>query len=361
MRSFLSKALPTLTAALLSVASVASADNKVTYDQGYPVDESQMKGIYNSQASIDVESSWDFYVNGGFIYWFAKEQGLDFGVMQTPRLSITGSTYDMLDFPFEYKPGFKAGVGTHFDYDDWNVYAQYTRLMFRKSHYVVDPVTTSDLFSTWDSSPYLTNPYFDLKTCWKLSFNIVDLECSRPYFVGKKLSFTPHAGLRGGWINQRYNLTGGEKTLSTLRSLNKSNTWLTGIKAGVDTNWTIGGGFRFLGNAAGSLNYQHCEANQFIDTYVTALGPSSTHTVIKRIGDEKGQITPNFEAALGMGWGTYLDNNNWHFDITAAYEFTYYWNQNKMRSLNDASSNFIDGDAGDLMLHGLTMNARVDF
>ena len=57
MRSFLSKALPTLTAALLSVASVASADNKVTYDQGYPVDESQMKGIYNSQASIDVESS----------------------------------------------------------------------------------------------------------------------------------------------------------------------------------------------------------------------------------------------------------------------------------------------------------------
>ncbi len=352
MRSFLSKALPTMIAALFSVASLVSAENKVAYDQGYEVDETQLKGIYNTSASIDVESSWDFYANGSFIYWFAKEQGLELGTFFP---TTTPLNLKPINFPFTYKPGFKVGMGTHFNHDDWNVYAQYTRLMFRKGHYVTAPITSYTIHPFWNMVPLS-----DLSARWKLNFNMFDLECARPYFVGKKISFTPHTGLRGGWINQRLVL-GGIDATSVFHEdhIVRSNSWLLGIKAGLDTNWNIGGGFRFIGNAAGSLLYQHFKIHDLQSFY--SLSVPTIKIPLLNTRDRKGQITPNFEAALGMGWGTYLDNNNWHFDLTAAYEFSYYWNQNKMRSLKDANSSFIDGDSGDLMFHGLTMNARVDF
>jgi hypothetical protein len=361
MRSFLSKALPTMIAALLSVASVVSADNKVAYDQGYEVDESQLKGVYNTSASIDVESSWDFYANGSFIYWYAREQGLECGLLVPNNYTL--NNVSIINFPFEYKPGFKVGIGTHFEYDDWNVYTQYTRLMFRKSTYMLTPLDNFTIAPLWEDGFSLSaSPKRDLNARWKLNFNVIDLECARPFYIGKKLSFNPHAGLRGGWIKQRFiTAAAGVSPLLTYNSYNRSNSWLFGAKAGVDTNWLIGGGFRFLGNAAGSLSYQKFKVREFIDYYLTASGPSSAHTNVAFYKNRVGQITPNIEGALGMGWDTYLDNKNWHFDISAAYEFTYYWNQNKMRSLRDADSNFIDADAGDLMMHGLTLNARVDF
>ena len=80
------------------------------------------------------------------------------------------------------------------------------------------------------------------------------------------------------------------------------------------------------------------------------------------IGKNKiGYLTPNVEFDLGLGYGTYFCNNEWYFDLTIGYDFNYFWNQNFMRNLVDGQQTYSDSDAGNLMLHGLNITARIDF
>jgi len=80
-----------------------------------------------------------------------------------------------------------------------------------------------------------------------------------------------------------------------------------------------------FGNAAASLNYQHSKArikdaapiqNELLEDLETIA--SQTNSL----------IIPAFEAAIGFGWGSYFNDKRWHFDLTAGYEFQFYYNQN---------------------------------
>lgn len=72
-------------------------------------------------------------------------------------------------------------------------------------------------------------------------------------------------------------------------------------------------------------------------------------------------LSPNIEFALGLGYGSYLCNSEWYFDLSAGYDFHYYWNQNMIKPLIDGSRSQIESEAGGLMLHSLTITARLDF
>ena len=209
---------------------------------------------------------------------------------------------------------------------------------------------------------------FDLKTNWKLRVNLGDLELSRKYFVGKELIFRPHFGLRGGSLNQLYSATeigrvspysGDDITIITNL---KSDSWLIGPRAGLDTSWRLGCGFRMFGDVAASLFYQKFDVKSI---QVKLVQSGVTDDSILNLKNDVRYINPNFELGLGFGWGTGFCDDSWHFDLTAGYEFHQFWNQNMMRHLNDTFENldttYVDADAGDLMFHGLTITARLDF
>ena len=75
---------------------------------------------------------------------------------------------------------------------------------------------------------------------------------------------------------------------------------------------------------------------------------------------KKSQLTPNLEAALGLAWGTYFDNMNWHFGLTAGYEFHIFWHQNLLLSCRNLTI-YSETKDGNLILHGLTISGRFDF
>ena len=78
--------------------------------------------------------------------------------------------------------------------------------------------------------------------------------------------------------------------------------------------------------------------------------------------EKKAYFNPNFEIALGMAWGSYFCDDNWHIDLLVAYEFHIFWYQNMMRKMLDGILAFdIDSTPGDLILHGLTVSLRLDF
>ena len=76
---------------------------------------------------------------------------------------------------------------------------------------------------------------------------------------------------------------------------------------------------------------------------------------------DKGYVIPNAEAALGLGWGCYFSDEEWHFDLSAAWEFHHFWNQNMMRQFVDTLATGVDGEPADLTYQGLTISLQLDF
>jgi hypothetical protein len=343
-------------------------DYKSTF-QGHAAPKDQMEKKYNHPARIDVKGSWDYYISGSYIYWQPREDGLELAretVRPDPEdPEVENSTLVHMDF--DYHSGFKVGTGGNFERDDWSLDFEYIRLYttdHRSKILSSDPESLGShfLIPFWENK---ANPvFFHAKAKWKLHFNILDGVLARSYYVGTNLSFKPFVGLRGGWIDQRYNVD--YKFYQSPDYLNyytrgKSQSWLLGARMGVDTNWHLGEGFRLFGNTAGCLFYQRFKTNLNFESETVEGIPPEIITITSTIKEKEGYFNPNFEIALGLAWGSYFDSDKWHVDLAASYEFHIFWYQNMMRKMVDYQNYQEDPTPGDLVLHGLTISLKLDF
>jgi hypothetical protein len=352
-------------------------DYKSTF-QGHSAPKGKINKGYNHPARIDVRNSWDYFISGSYIYWQPRQDGLELA-REISAPEVEGWTVEndtLVHMDFDYHSGFKVGTGANFERDDWSLEFEYTRLytIDHKNrtlssdpldlllHYLMpfwNAVTLTQDIGTGDGTFYA-------KARWKLHFNILDGILARSHYVGTKLSFKPYIGLRAGWIHQRYraNYTYSHEYVEDyyniyLRSHYKSQSWLLGARIGLDTNWHFGEGFRLFGDTAASLFYQRFKTNvnTIRDENEEADVAFSNYTM----KEKEGYLNPNFEIALGLGWGSYFCDDNWHIDLSAAYEFHIFWDQNMMRKLLDYNNYAADPTPGDLILHGLTVSLRLDF
>ncbi len=307
---------------------------------------------YNYPGRINVQGSWDLFIIGNFIYWEPREKGLELGIPSSSDMaSRTGSVANM---DFEYKPGFKVGLGLNFDHDNWVGFIEFTRLHMTIGDKKTRPDWASSFQPSWFTSGQDANTT-ELKGRWKLDLDILDFELGRPEYVGQKLIFKPFFGLRGGWIDQTYIAT---RIVSNIQSLNniKSRSWLVGPRAGIDTQWLLGAGFRFNGDIAASLFYQY-----FRNVTMKRQNYANPSILDANIRNNEGYITPQIDMAIGLGWGKYFGKSKYHFDILANYELQYYFNQNMMRDLKNMFDSRVSSSPDDLMFHGLTFAMRFDF
>ncbi len=337
-----------------------------TYDQGHIVDENQMMGGYNSPARIDVTGSWDVFTTASYIYWEASEKGLELGYTAPTAADINNNhvTGQVADMNFKYGSGFKVGLGMNFEHDNWNIYTDYTR--YHKTFYTnikksQDWDETGSFFSSWWYGIASDGTHsINANSSWKLKYDMIDFELGRPFYNGRMLTVKPHFGARGGWIRQGYK---GDlyyvytNPYGLIPMAAHSNSWVIGPRAGFNTNWIFGSGFRFFGDFAGSILYQKFSVRYHCNNI------TSPHLIAQNQKDQFSRISPNCNLNAGFGWGTYFAKKSWHFDLTASYEFEYYWNQNRMRTIADSINEpgALSTSIGDLMLHGLTVNMKFDF
>jgi hypothetical protein len=224
--------------------------------------------------------------------------------------------------------------------------------------------TDGQLIPTWNV-PFLATEnslYNTISESWRLKMDIIDLDLGRWYYVGTNLTFRPSFGVRADWIRQRVSVSEFRKALGnvvadTVSIFQKSSSWAIGTKVGLDTNWNIGSGFRIYGSGEADLLF----------TKYTRLRSSESHTatpadtfLLKQ--SRVYAVRPHLDLELGMGWGMYLDCNNWYMDFSAGYGFQVFFDQNMFRHFSDdltiGTSQLPNGN---LYLQGLTIKYRLDF
>ncbi|NGX62753.1 MAG: hypothetical protein KR126chlam6_00153 [Candidatus Anoxychlamydiales bacterium] len=327
-----------------------------TQSCGCDIPQPSCTSAYNHPANIDVCGSWDFFVTGTFLWWQPRQDQMELAQTLYANQSINvGSIHGL---SFDWEPAFKVGAGYNFNWDNWLAYVQYTRVNSSTSSTVNNTVETGKTFhDTW-----LTQTTdADLQKVvgkWDLNFNIIDLECSRPYYNGKKLTFTTHYGLKGGWIDQKLKIDSSTATVGYSAEYS-TDSWLIGPRAGIYTNWNFCEGFRAFGNVAASIFYQ-----KFNKMTYRELAVNDPTQWLRATDYSTSTLSPSLEMLVGFGWESYFANNNWHFDGFVGYETQVYFHQNMLRfheQISLSAPPYSFNTPGDLVFHGLTVTARVDF
>jgi Legionella pneumophila major outer membrane protein precursor len=364
---------------------------------------------YNAPAEINVgcQGDIDVFVTGSFIYWQASQDNMTIGL--TDRTSETPFPFNPLFVPgnflnstnsgnfieskFDYKPGFKVGLGLNLQVDDWYGYAEFTRVHgdtdTSSNGPSANPADPS-IFATF-AHPFLTNASFNLgagqlfnsvKSSYRNNLDFVDAEMGRTYYVGRQLIFRSAWGARGAWILQNIHVVYdniaavGEaddtdfiaSLPSTVNVYQRSHSWAVGPRAGLTMDWMLGCGFRFFGSGYGDLLYTKYKLQDKTVllpkvpgvNFATALAAGVPVSIITK--DRPRGIRTHLDMEMGLGWGSYFDNNNWHFDLSAAYGWQVFFDQNMFRRFTDFGSvafNIVPN--GNLYVQGLTATARLDF
>ncbi|MFA6118723.1 MAG: Lpg1974 family pore-forming outer membrane protein [Parachlamydiales bacterium] len=306
---------------------------------------------YNQSAAIDVCNCWDFYVTGTFLWVQPIQEQMEFAA----TTNADGATsYHKMDF--EWKPAFKVGLGYNFQYDKWDGFVEYTRINSEMHHNAKLGDNVSPVAGFWLLTQTNPNPVDEIKNKWNLDFNTFDFNLGRAFWNGTKLSFRCNYGFKAGWIDQKINQEEiATAAATTISGDFKSDSWLIGPRVGICSSWNLGEGFRLFGNGAASVFYQKFHKISWNEPLI-----SDTSASFGSGSESYGVINSALEAMVGLGYGTYFDRNNWHFDLMLGYEAQLFFDQNAARHIEQLK-NLNVTKPGNLMFHGLNITARLDF
>jgi hypothetical protein len=339
------------------------------FEQGYGLSQDKYPAAYNAPARLEVQTSWDLFLTGSFLYWYAAQDNMDLAFATTYTTAfLPGIDSKILTQKFEFKPAFKVGLGIDYNFDHWVSDLEYT---WFRSNTTTDAMTVpgdsrggtpvwgmNDWFYNFAGNQYASG--FTSK--WNLKIDLLDGTMSRPYYQSRKIVILPYGGMRMAWIRQNLHIKANlDLNYSTIPnavvSHTHSNSWGIGPRAGFQGHWMLGWGFRLEGDVAGSLLYTR---------YTSVSHSEDDPTVANSIYysakmDEFSAVRPMADMSLGLGWGSYFDRQNYHFDLLATYDFNVMWGQNVLRQVVNSYVMGVTAQPGDLHLQGLTLTTRLDF
>lgn len=366
MFNFLNNSKPWMAVSLFAATSVFGQSSCEPCCEPHQLLQCPTVAAYNAPGRIDIQCGWDIWGDASFIYWQAIQENMEPVVSHVPGITTTLGTNSLgfTNLDFQYKPGFKVGLGMSFDYDNWETSLEYTRL--HGTHHksaamsVAAALAGDGYFPLWEDGAMSANfalypsnvNAFSAK--WRLNLDFLDADLGRWYYVGTQLTFRPSVGMRAAWIKQHRSAsyTNVLDSSFAMYDLEKSNSWAVGPRFCLNMNWMIGDGFRLFGNNSFDLLF-----TRYIRTMHerNVLANTNALTLFKREG-KMNELRAHLDLELGAGWGTYFNCHKWHFDLSASYGFQVFWNQN-MFTYN--VSRLVN--AGNLYVHGLTLTAKVDF
>jgi hypothetical protein len=354
--------------------------NNSSFERGYPIKDQSFIGAYNASSKIEVKNAWGFSIDTSFIYWQIFTRDLYFATRNdaTNRHNNLNSAYypkkQMADFKYNYKPGFKVGIGMNTNNDDWYTHILYTWLYSDTSKRAINPVDQRILITLYEDNDPENDDSRSLDKAvshWKNKMNVFDWILARSFYIGKHLSIDLSTGPKGFLIHSKDKIytypTQDPPTDAIVRKFyNNNRSWGIGAELGMNLNFLLGYGVRFFGSTSCSLAYERSKLSYY--AYDTIL---TTHSNWKLFNykDKRNAFITTTDVTLGFGYGTHFYQQKCYFDVSLAYEFQLWTNQISHLSYANIQSNYVNGayinghpyNPSNLMLHGLTFTTRFDF
>lgn len=385
-----------LVAALFLAAAPASAQQDAaatqtpkprsrSFEHGQKMIYNQMSPGYNATARVEVRGAWDLCATASFLYWQFFQDNMDVAfAATTPNSQYTAIAGPQIQghyvpMDFGYVPGFQVGLGVNFDLDNWDSFAEYTRIHGSNSASTNGQADSAGnpfpILPTWGNAAIVgSNAYNNVSEHWDCHLDVADIDLGRTYYVGTCWTVRPSFGARATWILQKLRVRQINTSFSNAVSpieipgemniSHRNHSWSVGPQAKLNTNWALGSGFRFFGNAETDLLYTRYNIHSKTVFIATAAVPPMAAGDVGSFHSKNrfSALRPHMDMEMGFGWGSYFDNNNWHVDLTASYGFQVFFNQNMFpqseQSNGPAKQQMA---ASNLYAQGATGTIRFDF
>lgn len=325
------------------------------------------------------------YLGLEFLYWEGGEEGLDFAFKNKgTQFQQTGTMHRT---HFEWHPGVRATVGTHLPWDSW------WNLDFSMTYYKSKEIDRiKDFFNRNSSSPgtgivsVWTAPFaFDNQMIgarwtsasarWNFQTYIFDLMLRHNLCVGSALSVEPAFGLKLALLQQFYKVeyengntifdsSGTDQSLLSSEIGMKNRSINIGPSFGFLSRWVLGSRWSAFGAASGSILGSRFSVTR--NEFDYALEGSTVFSDNVKLSDTYWAMRPQTALQLGLTWGGCVcrPDSIISYSVSASYEAQYWWKQNMLLRYVDGNSRIFTEAVpaqGDLFLHGLNIDARLDF
>lgn len=310
-------------------------------------------------------------ISADFIWWKTHIGAMEYAISGINDIGANVPNYTNVSKghthqpDFDFKPGFKVGLGMDFAHDGWDLIAEYTWLQggSQKNSFtseegvgsatslnVVDPVGAIMIMSVESG-----------RSTWKQSFNVVDLMLGRNFFVSRYLSLKPSVGLKSAWIDEKLNL-GFITTppavaidgVTSVKQQRKQDMWGLGIRLGLDGVWHFAKNWGLYGNIDATALWSDFHVRAKTKT-VALLPPNQTSSITTtNLNTEESiqEVMGVLEASLGLTYMTWFHRDEYQFQVQAGWEEQVWLNFN----------HFVENPkSGDLSLQGLTIKASFKF
>jgi hypothetical protein len=318
-----------------------------------------------------VQDGIDLFVNADWLIWQARETGTPYAVktqaVQAENTALYNSSIKHLSFDWNF--GFRFGIGYNLPHDGWDVVANWTWFQDKAKGNVS---TNSGLIYATNAFP-LANPtvtgFASSNANLWLKLNMIDLDLGREFFVSKWMTLRPFIGLRNAWIYQTVQSNYQSPSFTSIPVYNpttnvyskaQNNYWGLGLHSGLNSQWGLGAGLSFFGNASFSIINGFFKLNDY-QTNNLSNGAHNDFVTNKNTVHTQRVIA---ELATGLRWETMFADDGAHFQVQAGWEQLMFFGQNQFSnffgSLPSAAGNYF-ANQGDLSMQGWTLSVRVDF
>ena len=332
------------------------------------------QGVITPPFGPRVQNGADVFLTADFIWWKTHLGGMEYAIQGVKDTGLanslvvgagTSTSQGRIAQPdFDFQPGFKVGAGLELAHDGWDLFAQWTWLSSENGKTSTEaesgeglstalPVYLADASVSNDPAVLFLS---EASSKWKQTFNVLDLEMGRNFFISKRLTLRPFFGLKAAWIKETLKCNFEplpsqvfqDITLSEAEQERKQKMWGIGIRGGLDTVWHFAKNWGAYGNFALTTLWSdfHCT----LEDETTTLTGVETENLDTR--ETITEVIPVLEMELGLTWMTWFHNNDYMLQISAGWEEQVWMNFN----------HFVDTNRyGNLSTQGLTVKAEFAF
>lgn len=276
-----------------------------------------------------------------------------------------------------WDPGVRVGLGYNSRCDGWDSVIRWTWYQNTEKTSATTPFTTSTdgdpLFETGVIYPYGPGSFFlvgnTLSGKWKLTFNQIDWELGRKYWLSRCFTLRPYAGVRGAWTKTTLTSslrTPSEPSGTAGQSFNSadgkitSKLWGVGLLGGIQPNWYFCSNFILYSNFNAALLWGDSDLKNDL-TIFTQDDDGTQQTIANNITYKNTKMAAMIDLGLGLRWEETWCCDRYRTALDIGWEHhIWFEHADRPKAVTGQSLSLIDS-TGNLIYGGLVVRAQFDF